>query len=585
MFDLTDRDAAARLCKWKIGRIPENSASSQKSGGFLPISNWEIQTPNIAIVVNPNRQAIAPQEMKKEFGVEIIITNSYIILKNEEMTKKVISEGLHKFLKFDGPIYTDSGTFQMFSQNIEIENAEEIVEFQKKFGSNIITPVDIFTIPKDDYKTANKKLKQTLARIAEARKAVSHPQLLNGTIQGGSHLKLRQVASKAIAKLNPDIFSIGGIVPLMEQYRFRELADIIITCKQNLPANIPVHAFGAGHPITFAFLSAIGCDLFDSAMYSLAAQRGAYLTLSGTQQLSELKEFPCNCKACSASSVSEIKKSEKEKQEEFLTRHNLYTTMAEMRTVREAVRGQWLWELVEQRARAHPNLLKALSHVWENYPKYFASREPVSKKSALLWLGEESNSRPEVLRVKEFLKNVKAKKFYKKEPFGKIPTGLKWAYPFSQSIVPSYKFQKVKAKPEEVFRQTLQYQFGKSADKKFKKVFVEVSKNTGRSVRAFDKKKNLLGTFRPHDGFFIPTKFSAQFLPMKKVFVKDKEVAGFVEHGRSLFAKFIYKADKNIFPSEEVAVYLGKKFLNCGTAILNSEEMKEFKRGVAVALR
>ncbi len=566
MFELLDRDAAARLCRWKI-------------------SEWEIQTPNIAIVVNPNRQAIAPAEMKKEFGVEIIITNSYIILKNEEMTKKVISEGLHKFLKFDGPIYTDSGTFQMFSQNIEIENAAEIVEFQKKFGSNIITPVDIFTIPKDDYKTANKKLKQTLARIAEARKAVSHPQLLNGTIQGGSHLKLRQAAAKAVAKLNPDIFSIGGIVPLMEQYRFRELADIIITCKQNLPSNIPVHAFGAGHPITFAFLSAIGCDLFDSAMYSLAAQRGAYLTLSGTQQLSELKEFPCSCKACSASSVSEIKKSEKEKQEEFLTRHNLYTTMAEIRTVREAIRGQWLWELVEQRARAHPNLLKALSHVWENYPKYFAAREPVSKKSALLWLGEESNSRPEVLRAKEFMKNVRPKKFYKKEPFGKIPTGLKWAYPFSQSIVPSYRFGKVKAKPEEVFRQTLQYQFGKSADKKFKKVSVEISKNTGRPVRAWNKEKNLLGTFRPHDGFFIPTKFSAQFLPMKKVFVKDKEVAGFLEGGRSLFAKFVFKTEKNIFPSEEVAVYFGKKFLNCGTAVLNSEEMKEFKRGVAVALR
>src|SRR3990167_2715246 len=106
MFELLDRDAAARLCKWKI-------------------SDYEIKTPNIAIVVNPNRQVIAPAEMKKEFGVEIIITNS-----------------------------------------------------------DIITPVDIFTLPKDDYKTANKKLKQTLARIATARKVVSHPQLLNGTIQG-----------------------------------------------------------------------------------------------------------------------------------------------------------------------------------------------------------------------------------------------------------------------------------------------------------------------------------------------------------------------------------------------------------------
>ncbi|HLE07107.1 MAG TPA: tRNA guanosine(15) transglycosylase TgtA [archaeon] len=572
MFELSDRDAAARLCKWKI-------------------SDYEIKTPNIAIVVNPNRQAIAPAEMKKEFGVEIIITNSYIILKNEEITKKVISEGLHKFLNFSGPIYTDSGTFQMFSQNIEIENAEEIVEFQKKFGSDIITPVDIFTLPKDDYKIANKKLKQTLERIAAAKKILATHNsgdalhLLNGPIQGGSHLKLRAAAAKQVAKLEPDVFSIGGIVPLMEQYRFRELADIIITCKQNLPANKPVHAFGAGHPITFAFLAAVGCDLFDSAMYSLAAQRGAYLTLSGTQNLSELSEFPCACKVCANSNPFEIKKMEKEKQEEFLTRHNLYTTMAEMRTVREAIRGQWLWELVQQRARAHPNLLRALAHVWENYPKYFSVRELVSKKSALLWLGEESNFRPEILRAKEFLKNVRAKKFFRKEPFGKIPVGLKWAYPFSQSIVPSQRFEKAKAKPEEVFRQTVQYQFGKSADKKFKKVFVEVSKNTGRPVRAWDSKKVLLGTFRPHDGFFIPTKFSAEKIPMKKVFVKDKEVAEHAKAGRSVFAKFVSRADKNIFPGEEVAVYFRKKFLNCGTAVLNSQEMKDFKRGVAVAVR
>ncbi len=571
MFELLDRDAAARLCKLKI-------------------SEWEIKTPNIAIVVNPNRQAIAPSEMKKEFGVEIIITNSYIILKNEENTKKVISQGLHRFLGFESPIYTDSGTFQQFTHNVEIENAEEIVEFQKKFGSDIITPVDIFTLPKDDYKIANKKLKQTISRIAAAKNILAHNagevlHLLNGPIQGGLHLKLRAQAAKAVAKLQPDVFSIGGIVPLMEQYRFRELADIIITCKQNLPANKPVHAFGAGHPITFAFLAAIGCDLFDSAMYSLAAQRGAYLTLSGTQNLSELTEFPCSCKACVSSSVPEVKKFEKEKQEEFLTRHNLYTTMAEMRTVREAIRGQWLWELVEQRARAHPNLLRALTHVWENYPKYFSSREPISKKSALLWLGEESNLRPEVLRAKEFLKNVKSKKFFRKEPFGKIPVGLKWAYPFSQSIVPNQRFQKVKAKPEEVFRQTVQYQFGKSADRKFKKVSTEISKTTGRPMRAWDNKKVLLGTFRPHDGFFIPTKFTAEMLPMKKVFVKDKEVAEHAKAGRSVFAKFVSRADKNIFPGEEVAVYFGKKFLNIGTAILNSEEMKDFKRGVAVAMR
>jgi len=247
MFELIDRDAGGRIGKLAIGKN-------------------KTTTPSIAIVINPNKMIVTPKELKK-FGAEIIITNSFIISKNEKL--RIACKELHKFFEWENPIYTDSGAFQYFSQGVKNINPEEIIDFQKKIGSDIITPLDVFTTPYDSRKTAEKNLRETIKRIKAARATVS--RLLAGPIQGGRFLDLRIKACKETAKINPDIFAIGGIVPLMNEYKFKELCDIILTCKQALPANKPVHAFGCGHPITFALLVACGCDLFDSAMYSLAA--------------------------------------------------------------------------------------------------------------------------------------------------------------------------------------------------------------------------------------------------------------------------------------------------------------------------
>ena len=235
MFELIDRDANGRICKLTIG-------------------NHTIKTPTIMPVINPNKTLIKAEEMKK-FGAEIVITNSYII------KSASLSGDVHKIINWDGLVYTDSGTFQMFSHGITDLDAEVMVDFQNKIKSDIVTPVDMFTLPDDSKKIALEKLNETSLRVFTARQLT---QTLVGPIQGGLFLDLRKKACKEIAKANPDVFAIGGIVPLMEQYRYKELFDIVLTCKENLPAGVPVHAFGAGHPMIFAPLVAFGCDLFDS---------------------------------------------------------------------------------------------------------------------------------------------------------------------------------------------------------------------------------------------------------------------------------------------------------------------------------
>jgi 7-cyano-7-deazaguanine tRNA-ribosyltransferase len=94
-FEIKKRDAAGRICQF-----------TTKHG--------TVTTPNLMPVINPNKMLISPKEMKKLFGTEIVITNSYIIQKSNKLREKALENGVHKLIDFDGPVMTDSGTFQSY---------------------------------------------------------------------------------------------------------------------------------------------------------------------------------------------------------------------------------------------------------------------------------------------------------------------------------------------------------------------------------------------------------------------------------------------------------------------------------------
>ncbi len=117
--------------------------------GRFSTPHGELETPTVMPVINPNIIVVSPSEMKRIGGVRAIITNSYIIRRNAELREKALSSGLHSMLSFDGPIMTDSGTFQSYVYGgVEYDNAG-MVEFQKSIGSDIVTILDVFTKPED----------------------------------------------------------------------------------------------------------------------------------------------------------------------------------------------------------------------------------------------------------------------------------------------------------------------------------------------------------------------------------------------------------------------------------------------------
>lgn len=565
MFEIKARAAAGRVAKLQIGK-------------------HEIKTPTLAVVVTPNSRIVSLKDIKR-IGAEIIITNAYI-MKQSEHADQIRKKGVHRFYDWDGPIYTDSGTFQMYSQGKFDITPKETVDFQKKIGSDIITPLDMFTFPTDSKEIAREKLDETLVRLRGARENIKN-SMLSGPVQGGAYPDLRKKAAIEVSKANPDIFAIGGIVPLMEQYRFSNLVDAVLTAKISLDPSKPVHAFGAGHPMVFSLLAAMGIDLFDSAAYAIFARQGRYLTVSGTKSISELHELPCSCPVCSENTAKEIASNTS-----LLAKHNLYATFEEIKTIREAIYEGNLWELAEQRARSHPALLEAYWRM-KKYREYLEAEEPVSSH-AFFYLGKESMERPIVFRAKNRIKEMQ---YSDNSPTFKwlginVPLGLKSMYPFGQSVIPGQK-KSGTVEPVEVVRQIISYQYGVplSNTKKIitKKYVIEISRNTGRPQKVFSG-DNLIGTFRDTDGYFIPTFEGAKVLVPHlggayNVHV-NKDVEKFIREGKSLFSKFVDSADEKIRPGDEVfAVGSRNTLLATGCALLNSREMMSFKYGVAVDIR
>ncbi|MBP2144092.1 7-cyano-7-deazaguanine tRNA-ribosyltransferase [Methanococcus voltae] len=463
MFEIKARDAMARL-------------------GVIKINGKKIETPTIMPVVHPNpKKQTVPIDLINKLA-DVIITNSYITYTTPELNEFASEKGIHELTKFKNVIVTDSGSFQLSVYGSVNVQPMEIIDFQEKIGVDVGTILDIPTPPDVSYERASRELDETLIRAKDSiarRDEMGYNLKLNGTIQGSTHMDLRIKSAQQMGQMDFDIYPLGAVVPLMEQYRYGDVVDIILNSKMHLPSNKPVHLFGCGHPMLFALSAALGCDLFDSAAYALYAKQGRYLTVDGTKHLEDLKDlknFPCQCPICSQYAPKELNKmftsknkDERKEAERLLAEHNLYVTFEELDRIKFAIKEGNLWELVEERCRAHPKLMDGLRRV-SKYMEFVEKNDPVSKKSGFFYTGFESMFRPEVYRHKQRLNRVQMDKIYVtnvsstvrkpysenlpniecdvdvliKDPvFGLVPMYIDTMYPLSQNEIPQlYEHEK-----------------------------------------------------------------------------------------------------------------------------------------------
>ncbi len=379
MFELKERDGLARICE-------------------LTTHHGKVETPVLLPVINPNRLTFSPGEMSG-MGVKMLITNSYIIRSSERLKETAEKSGVHGLLGFDGPIMTDSGTFQDHVYGDVRVDPQEIVKFQVAIGSDIGTTLDIFSEPEFTHDQAEEAVTETVDR---ARNAVADKgqMMLAGTVQGGIYEDLRQSCAEQLSKLGLDVHPIGGVVPLMESYMFGDLANIIVASKKGLDPSRPVHLFGAGHPMVFPMAVLLGCDMFDSASYAKFAREDRFMFPTGTRSLEDMHELACECQACRTTSADELKGMSPSDRTRIIARHNLEISLTEIRRIKNAIHEGSIWELVESRARAHPSLLEALKGLGR-HSSFLERFEPAGRRGAFFYCGPESCHRPVVSRYQE----------------------------------------------------------------------------------------------------------------------------------------------------------------------------------------
>jgi 7-cyano-7-deazaguanine tRNA-ribosyltransferase len=448
MFEITKRDGLAR-----IGRFETNSGKV-------------IETPALLPVVNPKICTVTPRELYDEFGFGALITNSYIIKNTPALKERAQAVGLHELLDYPGIIMTDSGTFQshMYGE-VEVTN-EEMIEFQKSIGTDIGTVLDVFTEPFWTRERTAESIVMTLDRTQKACD-MKGTMMLNGVVQGSIFTDLREDCARKMSSMDIDVQPIGGIVPLMEQYRYSDLVNVVLSSKKGLNPNRPVHLFGAGHPMLLALAALMGCDLFDSASYAKFARDDRMMFIDGTYRIQDMQSLDCKCPACRGVTLESLKKMESSVRMKLVARHNLYQITDELALVKRYIREGRLWELVEMRCRAHPAMLDALRTL-SDYQDFLEKTDPISREGAMFYTGIETRGRPVFKRYLDRLWETyvpptdKAALFYDEgskpysrpyaeafdrvrkagytpvviSPFGPVPAELDEIYPIAQSLFP-----------------------------------------------------------------------------------------------------------------------------------------------------
>ncbi|MEB3765097.1 MAG: tRNA guanosine(15) transglycosylase TgtA [Desulfurococcales archaeon] len=353
MFEAKDADLAGRI-------------------GKLYTKTGVIETPAFFPVVDVERQEIPLKEIR-ELGFNQVITNAYILYKRYR--EKVLEQGVHSLLGFNGVIMTDSGAYQILQYgSVDITN-KEIIEFEGKIGVDIGVILDIPTGDVDRL-AAERSVSVTLKRVEEARRIViDYPETLWVLpVQGGKYLDLVEYSAKKASELEEfSIYGIGSPTVFLEKYDYRTVLEIVVSAKKHLKPGKPVHLFGAGHPLIIPYAVALGVDLFDSASYILYARDDRVFTDFGVERLDRITYLPCRCGDCPDYNAEKVRNLPKKERIRILARHNLCMIKYYLDLTKQAIKEGRLWEFLESLSRHHVRLYEAFRAIYEMkdyYSKY-----------------------------------------------------------------------------------------------------------------------------------------------------------------------------------------------------------------------
>ncbi len=343
--------------------------------GVFQCAHGTVQTP---VFMNVGTQAAIKGGVSaldlKELGCQIELSNTYHLhVRPGDDTVRALG-GLHKFMRWDGPILTDSGGFQVFSlaklRQIREEGVtfashvdgrrifmgpEESMRIQSNLGSDIAMAFDECVENPARYEYAKASVERTtrwLERcIREHRRlnalpdAVNPHQQLFGINQGCTYKDLRIHHMQQIAQLDCDGYAIGGLAVGEPTEIMYEILDAV---EPYAPKEKPRYLMGVGTPSNIIEGVARGVDFFDCVMPARNARHGKLYTWKGAINLKNekyrLDESPidaeCDCPVCrnfSKAYLRHLMKAEEVLALRLCVMHNLYFYNKLMQRIRDAL--------------------------------------------------------------------------------------------------------------------------------------------------------------------------------------------------------------------------------------------------------
>lgn len=352
----TEKSARAGVLKTRRGDVP--------TPVFMPVAT------RAAIKAGVSFEELA------DTGAPICLGNTYhlFLRPGEELVEKF--GGLHGFMKWDRPILTDSGGFQVFSikqkkitedgvyfnSHINGErfylDAEKSIDIQHKLGADVIMAFDecppnvpkFHKIRRAVEKTtawAKRSLDAHFKKYPQDLAPTERPQIF-GIVQGGCFEVLRDRSLKEITELPFDGFALGGLAVGETNEEMYKVLDHM--CPK-MPEDKPRYLMGVGTPENLLEAIGRGIDMFDCVLPARNARHGTAYTWSGKIPKITAKRFredekvldeKCGCPVCSKLKLSRaylhhLYRVDEELGKRYMTLHNLHFYQDLMKRAREKI--------------------------------------------------------------------------------------------------------------------------------------------------------------------------------------------------------------------------------------------------------
>ena len=305
--------------------IAEDPVTHARAGVFHT-PHGDVPTPIFMPVgTKATVKGILPDQLKA-IGTRILLANTYHLSQRPGADLIEDMGGLHTFMRWDGPILTDSGGFQIFSHGEFVRLADEGVTFRtvdydgsyvhwspadnmriaQQLGADIVMQLDQCPPYPAERRFVERAVELSglwaeRCRAAHTRK----DQALFGIVQGGVHMDLRlRSLSRLEACGGFPGYGIGGYsVGEDHSTMFETLAPL---ASEHMPREKPRYLMGVGTPQNILEAIERGVDMFDCVMPTRNARNGWLFTRFGDLKIRNARwrddERPldptCQCSTC-----------------------------------------------------------------------------------------------------------------------------------------------------------------------------------------------------------------------------------------------------------------------------------------------